>query len=541
MKKLKIAYGVAGALVAAVAAVGLWNWHAEHLHVASLEKQVAALQKDEMRSAIVSSVSKQLGDIASDQQRIAEEKAEEAERQKQVADEERMRSEIAKREAQEAERQAKEEKQNAEEARHKADIERNNAMLSEQRATEAKRQADTLRYLALGHSLGASSLQMQSTNPEIAQLLAYYAYYYTEAYGGDMFTPAVFQALLNASHSWQTWKKHRGAVTGIDFMPQGDDRFVTVSTYGEMFIHKKVGNRLETKTILSSKDLDFRDLYVTKQGSIFALSRSGHFVYWRSEMAKPRIISLKKITYPLAFNALNDRYIQVIGERAMALIDLSKKDDEAVVGVNNLNFKVVSCGLHKGMSVLFDDQHHEYLVRDFNKIDPPKKILPMGTVSEYVYSASSDLRFYGMTDGSIYMYKSDSDIPVKMIGHKSRITKMKLYNYHLYTTSYDGKMNFWNTESDKTKTGKIEPMELLSMRAWILAFTSDNTGQYVWTGDHQGNLTEALLRVSNMKSYIETELRRKHRDFTEDEWTYYIGKNEPYRPVLFAKGKEVRR
>ena len=114
MKKLKIAYGVAGALVAAVAAVGLWNWHAEHLHVASLEKQVAALQKDEMRSAIVSSVSKQLGDIASDQQRIAEEKAEEAERQKQVADEERMRSEIAKREAQEAERQAKEEKQNAE-------------------------------------------------------------------------------------------------------------------------------------------------------------------------------------------------------------------------------------------------------------------------------------------------------------------------------------------------------------------------------------------------------------------------------------------
>ena len=60
--------------MAAVAAVGLWNWHAERLQVASLEKQVAALQKDEMRSAIVSSVSKQLGDIAADQQRIAEER-----------------------------------------------------------------------------------------------------------------------------------------------------------------------------------------------------------------------------------------------------------------------------------------------------------------------------------------------------------------------------------------------------------------------------------------------------------------------------------
>ena len=67
-------------------AVGFAGWQKERDRSAALEAQLAQLRKEEKRSAVVRSVSKQLGDIAYQQKEISDEQREEAIQQKRVAD-----------------------------------------------------------------------------------------------------------------------------------------------------------------------------------------------------------------------------------------------------------------------------------------------------------------------------------------------------------------------------------------------------------------------------------------------------------------------
>ena len=119
----------------------------------------------------------------------------------------------------------------------------------------------------------------------------------------------------------------------------------------------------------------------------------------------------------------------------------------------------------------------------------------------------------------------------KLEGHLSRISKLKLNGWRLFSASYDGSMKLWNTASEK-----IEPMTLISADSWIINFTFDSKKQHAWIGDYQGNVIETILSVPMMVDIIRGKLKR---DFTQDEWNYYIGKNIPYESFLSSSGKEV--
>jgi WD40 repeat protein len=106
-----------------------------------------------------------------------------------------------------------------------------------------------------------------------------------------------------------------------------------------------------------------------------------------------------------------------------------------------------------------------------------------------------------------------------------------MVNHQLYSSSYDGTMRLWNTNSEK-----IEPMTLLSADSWIMNFTFDSSKQYAWIGDQNGNLTEALLSVPMMADIISKKLKS---NFTKDEWNYYMGINVPYETIVSETRKEV--
>ena len=141
-------------------------------------------------------------------------------------------------------------------------------------------------------------------------------------------------------------------------------------------------------------------------------------------------------------------------------------------------------------------------------------------MTAFASSKNTKMRAYGMSDGTIYLYDEQSDKMTKLQGHLSRISKIRVNGHQLYSASYDGTMKLWNTASEK-----IEPMTLLSAGSWIMSFTFDRSKQYAWIGDQNGNVTEALLSVPTMVDIVSNKLKR---DFTTDEWNYYIGRNVPY-------------
>lgn len=120
-----------------------------------------------------------------------------------------------------------------------------------------------------------------------------------------------------------------------------------------------------------------------------------------------------------------------------------------------------------------------------------------------------------MDNGTIYLVKG-GEIK-RLVGHWSRISKLKTNGARLYSSSYDGTVNLWMTNSDK-----MEPMTLLSVKNWIMNFTFDISKNYLWVCDQKGSLTEALISVEMMAEEVRRNLVR---EFTDEEWDYYIGKN----------------
>lgn len=99
----------------------------------------------------------------------------------------------------------------AEKAYRLADEQKNLAMERQLQAEQSKRVADTLAFLALGRSLGTLSVtQYRSGNMELASLLAYTSWQFTKHYDGDVYHPAVFNALSLSCRQDQLWFRHKG-------------------------------------------------------------------------------------------------------------------------------------------------------------------------------------------------------------------------------------------------------------------------------------------------------------------------------------------
>lgn len=522
--KKNISIGIVGLALVGTTVAGFAGWYTEHKQVAILEAMLSNAQLQEKRSTVVRSISKQMEDIAYQQKEISDEQREEAIQQKRTAEEMRQQSEVERMHALAAKQQAMESEQQAQEALQIAENERQIAELQRIQAELSKRMTDTLSYVALARSLGSlSSTQANVGNTELADLLAYASYHYVSRYKGDIYYPAVFQSLMTSSKSKQSWSEHNGSLMGLAYMSQDDNRIVTCSTYGEVMIHKPKDGQLQSETLLSNSNYDFRDVYIRDNGIIYAISRSGHMAIIENKTV--RVIDLPDLAFPMTITELGKDDLLLVGEHGIALYDRQKK---MVVATRELDFKVTCAGRYNYLPALFDNQGHMHLVKDFNTLTTSNNPVN-GRVTAFASSKNTKKRVYGMSDGTIYLYDEQTGKTIKMEGHLSRISKLKMNGSRLYSSSYDGTMRLWNTANDK-----IVPITLVSAGSWIMNFTFDATKHYVWIGDQNGNLTTALLSVPMMVERIRKELKR---DLTTEEWNYYIGRNVPYESFVTTIGK----
>jgi WD40 repeat protein len=203
----------------------------------------------------------------------------------------------------------------------------------------------------------------------------------------------------------------------------------------------------------------------------------------------------------------------------MALFDTEK---EIIVAEKLLPFVVETSSRFQNYPVIFDRQGRMHLVKSFNKLET-SQIPVKGQVTAFAESKNQKTYFYGMSDGTIYYVNRKGEIS-KLVGHRSRITKLKVNGHRLASSSYDGAINMWMTNQSK-----IEPMTLYRSRGWVINFTFDLKKNYIWAGDQGGNVSRALISVQAMQQQLKAKLKR---DLTREEWNYYIGSNIPYETFI---------
>jgi hypothetical protein len=288
-----------------------------------------------------------------------------------------------------------------------------------------------------------------------------------------------------------------------------------------MFSHSIYGTQLQTKRLMSDRNYCFRDGFVAKSGKDIAVSHTGHLVV--ADDKQMRVISLEHIDRPFSLQDIHDgRQLLVVGENSVALFDIAT---EKVISTRRLDFRVVSTGRRDNKPLLFDNRGGMYLV---NSLDDMKreKVPVSGQVTAFARSNSRGFTAYGMADGTIWLIDAKGKT-YKLVGHLSQVTKLEFDAYRLYSSGYDGKLLLWMTSDPQ-----IKPITLFQSATWLSDFTFNKDMSSIWTGEYNGTVTEYLISLPKIAQRLRQNVKR---NFTQEEWDYYVGKSIPYREVNSEK------
>ena len=517
MKRYNIIIGCLGGLLLSSVAAGLYLHRDDQRRISELESQLSKLRQQEQRSAVDRRVSKQMEEIAYGQQALSEERSQEAIRQSEIAQRMTLLSEAERQKAIEAQGIAEKSATEAMNAYQMAERQRREADRQRQQAEHAKLVADTLNYISLGRTLGSQSYAIyQAGDTELGNMLAYASYLYTSDYGGDLFAPAVFQALTQSADSRRNWSIHNGSIARIDMLPDSG-RLLSVSTYGEVFAHKLTGDRLVTERLLSDRQYCFRDVFAAKQGKGYAISITGHLVIIDGN--RTQVVPIENVDKPFCLQNVNDsRQLLIIGENSLALLDITT---DRILSMRPLPFRVVYSGRRDYKPLLFDNHGGMHLVNSLDDMTD-EKVGVAGQVTAFASSKNEHLAAYGMDDGTIWL-TDGSGRKRKLVGHLSQITKLKFDGKRLYSSSYDGKLLFWLTGEEQ-----IKPITLFQSGSWLTDFIFSTDKNYIWTGEQNGTVTEYLISLPKIACRLRQNVKR---NFTKEEWNYYVGKGIPYREI----------
>jgi hypothetical protein len=509
-----------GVLLLSSVAAGFFSHHSDGQRIKELENQVGELREQEKQSAVDRRVSKQMEEIAYGQQALSEERSREAIRQSEIAQAATLRSEAERQNALKAQAAAEASATEAQESYKIAEQQRQDANNQRRQAEHAKMVADTLNYISLGRTLGSQSFAIyQAGEKELGNMLAYASYLYTHDYGGELYVPVVFNALTQSAAGRRNWRVHNGSISCTDISPK-DNHLLTVSTYGEIFRHRMQNGQMQTTRLMSDKRYCFRDGFAAMNGKDYAICHTGYLMV--VDGSQTHTIYLEDIDRPFNLQSMNDgRQLLIVGENSIALLDLAT---DRVIGTRHLDFRVNSADRRDGKPLLFDNNGRMHLVNSLDDITN-EKVPVSGQVTAYTYSKREHLTAYGMIDGTIWLTDKNGKT-YKLVGHLSQVTKMKFDGRRLYSSSYDGNLLSWMTDDPQ--------ITLFQSGSWLTDFTFSSDRDYIWTGDQNGTVTEYLISLPKIAERLRQNVKR---NFTEEEWNYYVGKGIPYRKLVIRNEK----
>ena len=79
-----------------------------------------------------------------------------------------------------------------------------------------------------------------------------------------------------------------------------------------------------------------------------------------------------------------------------------------------------------------------------------------------------------------------------------------------------------------TNDQQIKPITLFQSSSWLTDFVFSTDKDYIWTGEQNGTVNEYLISLPKIANRLSQKVKR---DFTQEEWNYYVGKGIPFRKL----------
>ncbi len=502
--------------------------------IAELQEQISDLQKKELQAKVTQRVSEQMEDIAFQQKNISDKQREEAVKQSHIADMERGKAEIERGLAQQAQAKAVQAAEQADQMRIVAENQSELATHNMMEAEKARAKADTLFYLSMGNSLAQSALAKGSVASDISRLLSYASWHYTKQYGGYENSDNVYKALLYSSNSSEKLNTElKGNVRSVEIINIDGARWILgVTDYGEVILYNDAREHRQ----FNIENAPFRGVAMLSKNRYAALTSDGKVMIMEFRGARsPQmdLVGVIKLGTGVWKNisSMGKNIIAVMSNNSLVWLDGKSM---GVKAVNKLEPRLYTMGSEpeNGILHLFGTHGLHYVASTSNlglcqrsDLTAVKEL-----VTAYFHDNKNSCHLLGTESGMIYVIDRNGRVMNTMTGHTGAITSIKALNQSIVSTSYDHTMRFWSFASMTSIAESIE----FSFDAWPLSFVVDNESQMIWIGNEAGKMNRFCTSVS--KNAIATQALL-NREFTQDEWNYYIGKSVPYRTFMKGGGK----
>ena len=558
----EITENLSGLAIAAVLSGGATYWFCSSKYEQQLQEanaKIARLQEAEHNALVTKRISEQMEDIAFEQKTLSDRQRARAEEQSRIADIERGKAEMERGLALKAERAAIISAKQADSMRIVAETESERAVMHMKQAQTAQAHADTLFYISLARSLAQNSIvQLGSGERELATLLSYSGWYFNNSYKGDPYKQDLFTALLGTAPDAQSTVGHLfGSVRAMllcngpwnhempDAGMKPDDivramrPFIAVTDYGEIV---KVspngqdnGNGYTFSTLFSDKNYTFHAACMGKD-NLYVLDTRGFVMRFDTNsniVKEPFTIILDNANNPKRTRkfsfAISDTWTHL---KMLDNGELVAAGNRNIVWANPINGNVTYTFVAEhdisalgttddkllvfckdGEIISFDDRHMSTPV----VVQLPRE----HTVTCYYYQRNEQRHIVGVENGDIYIYDNTGKFIATLVGHAGRITNIDQFDSFLVTSSYDKNVSIWNISDI---TALMTPIDI-SFKQWPLSFALDKPAQTLQVGLANGDIE--TVRISIEKN-VESTRRNITREFTPQEWNYYIGENVPF-------------
>lgn len=506
----KVIAGVFG--VGALIAMAFFFYAQEQRKEAQKQQQLANEQKEK----------------ATEQAIIAERSANEAMKQKKRAEIEKTNAIESQRVANEQTQEALKQRELAEKERQFALEQKEQATIAGQRALEEEKKASQLRMISIARSMAVKSLQ--EPDKLLKALSARQSYNLFTKYAGNTTDPDIYSALYYAvktlqGNTFNTAKSHFDNVREIVTLPNSKYMF-SAGSDGQVFRWEKLPDGFKSKLLLLSRGDVHKAMAVSSDGEKLVVA--GNYPYLKIvNTLKPG--EVKNVDIPvkdvqfLHFTPDNQKLIYLGGNKQIMEYNFVTSSVIAQSGlkVNSLDMspegKYLAVGKAKGAVVLIDLNTHEQKELFFSD--------SKADITSVKYSHDGKVLAIGDITGMVRILDPKSGLErFKLPGHTAMVNKMA-FSYEgskLATASWDHSVRIWDLKNPYSA-----PIVLNDHNDWVWSVAFSRDDEYLLAGCRDNLIRTWLLDMDQMAKMIcKSEIL--NRNFTSAEWENYVAKDVDY-------------
>lgn len=515
----------------------------DHVHEKDLEdlnEQITQLKVKEQEARVSKRISEQMGEIASDQQKLSDRARKHAEYERTLADLARNTAEFERSNAQKAERAARASAAHADSMTAIAEKQSEIAIENMETAQKAKAQSDTLFYKSLSSSLAQSSITLHESDIDLSRLLAYASWHYANKYSNNFEDANVYLAMLKAPTvaSEKFIGITKGDIRCMRVVTVDGARYaIGASDYGELLYIDSINQPY----FLHPSVRFYRDMTLASGNNYAVISADGivSLIDYQAEITQHRLVS-RDITLPEG----NWSHITASPDKTM-LVAISQN---MVVWLNSSDLHIIATATTSHINTMLGyagNTLHIFGEGNTHLISTTPGTLTEGGsltdnkglqiarktnndrhyVTAFYYDKQHDYIILGYSCGDIEYHTLDGTLVSVLEGHTGRISHIEIDGDLLISTSLDYKARFWFVHD-------ISSIIIASVQVfteWPQTFTLDRERKTMWLGIADGEI-QHLNYSAKKNAAITHQLLR--REFTPEEWDYYIGPTIPYRTFI---------